>query len=607
MNSLVSGSDRIDSWSRWCAATVCVGFCATVIRVAQLNLLPSPQLRPAMGSRHSSEVELAARGQILDRRGRVLATSVVGWRLFADPAWIYQQAWKDQSNSRPADCFGDAASSIASAIGKQPSEVARVLADRADSRYVVLCQDMEDWQVDGVRTAEVKGVGITPKVVRVYPQGELGARLVGRVGFEQVGLSGSELVFQKELAPANGKLTFLRDVHRRALHIDEEGYRPAEDGTDVYLTIDLVVQEIAERCLEAAVKRYNAGGGRVVVFDPETGDVLAMADILRRRAGWQEVTDDPLRRINPALGRNRCVSDPYEPGSTFKPFVWAYATEAGKADPKSIIPTPTNGPYRTSKGRVIRDVKYYGPVSWRTVLVKSLNSGMAIVGERLSFAQMQDMAKRFGFGQSTRCGLPGETIGLVTDPAHWTHYTQTSVSMGHEIGVTPLQMVRAFSAFCGDGTMPATVRLRLQLNDDGTEVPSARVRALPEAIALVAREALADVLTEGTGRKAQSTQYRMFGKSGTAQLPKPKGQGTGYFEDRYVSSFIAGAPLERPRVLVLCVIDDPDKKQGHFGGSIAGPVVRDVMDETLHYLGVRPDQPTARVNEIERLAASAGH
>jgi cell division protein FtsI/penicillin-binding protein 2 len=220
---------------------------------------------------------------------------------------------------------------------------------------------------------------------------------------------------------------------------------------------------------------------------------------------------------------------------------------------------------------------------------------MAMVAERLSHRQMQDAVRRFGFGAKTNCGIPGETAGIVTSPKQWKTYTQSSVAMGQEIAVTPLQMVRAFSAFARDGTLP-----QLRIIAAGTDRPTAlspqssapspslihRVIGLP--VVLIAREAMKGVMEEGTGRAAQSQKYQMFGKSGTAQLPKRGGKG--YHQDRYVASFIAGAPYADPRIVVLCVIDDPDRKKGHFGGAIAGPVVRDVIDDTLMYLGVAPDQ-----------------
>jgi cell division protein FtsI (penicillin-binding protein 3) len=291
------------------------------------------------------------------------------------------------------------------------------------------------------------------------------------------------------------------------------------------------------------------------------------------------------------------VTDPYEPGSTFKPFIWSVATELKKAYPDELLPLP-EGPWRTPYGRTVHDAHYYGPSTWRKVLVKSMNAGMAMVAERMTHKEMQDAIHRFGFGEKTYCGLPGETAGLVTSPKIWKTYTQTSVAMGQEIAVTPLQMVHAFSAFARDGTM---VPLRIVASDQTKSVQAQSLadgrkpiadtprRALPERIVMIVREAMKGVMEEGTGRQAQSKYYEIFGKSGTAQLPKRGGHG--YWEDRYVASFIAGAPYAEPRIVVLCVLDDPDKSKGHFGGAIAGPVVRDVIDDTLSYLGVPPDQP----------------
>ncbi|NBX37048.1 MAG: penicillin-binding protein 2 [Planctomycetes bacterium] len=589
---------RIRAWTHWVICIVVMLMTVTLVRVTQLKTLPPQRLSPAMGSRTSTSVELAARGRLMDRRGRILATSVVGHRLFADPATIWkvgqeklQQGLRtDPQAVSTADPFTEAAMSLSTVLGRPAADIEAIFRARADDRYVVLDPSLSDTELDGVRSLKIEGVGIESKLVREYPQGSVAAPLIGKVGFEHKGLSGSELAFEKRLAAVNGRLTFLRDVRRNVLHIDDGDFVPADDGTDIRLTIDIVIQDIAERRLAEAVREYNAGGGRIVVMDPHTGDVLAMADILQTRAGWNEVTTDPSRRIDPALGRNRCLSDPFEPGSTFKPFVWAAATEIGIFSPNSKLPTPTTGPYRTSFGRAIRDVKYYGPVSWRTVLVKSLNSGMAIAGERMSFDQMRSaVIERFGFGKPSGLGLLGETDGLVTPSSSWSKYTQTSVAMGHEIGVTPVQMVRAFSAFCNGGFLPQP-RLALPDAAPANAAPVSRTQALPTHIALESRSAMEGVLVEGTGRRAQSALYRMFGKSGTAQLPKPAGQGKGYFEDRYVANFIAAAPYEDPRVVVLCVIDDPDKRKGHFGGSIAGPVVRDVVDESLQYLGVKPDQ-----------------
>jgi cell division protein FtsI (penicillin-binding protein 3) len=601
-----TGSRRTRAWTGYVLLGICGLLSLSVLRVAHLKVLPPPELDTTLGSRTSTTRELASRGRILDRRGRVLATTTVGAKLFADPALIWDRGWKrirdgmarDPEAVVTTDPFDDVAEALGQVIDMPEGKIRERLREKAESRYLVLDTDLSDHELDGVRTLDLVGVGTEPKLVRHYPHAPVASQLVGKTNIDQQGLSGMELMQERALAPATGKLTFLRDARRNALHIDDDAYIPPRPGSDVRLTIDLVIQEIAERRLAKAVSQYNAGGGRIVVVDPHTGDVLAMADILRKRPGWAEVTEDKDRAKDPALGRNRCVTDAYEPGSTFKPFVWATATELGVFSPSTRLPTPKDGPYRTAFGRAIRDVHYYGTVDWKTVLVKSLNSGMAMAGERMSFDQMREGAvDRFGFGHRTGVGLPGEEEGLLTPASKWTKWTQTSVAMGHEIGVTPVQMARAFSAFCTDGSIP-TLRIVLPAERDGSPSAPPRTPVVAEPVALMTREAMERVLSEGTGRKAQSATYRMFGKSGTAQLPRPKGQGRGYYEDRYVSSFIAGAPLANPRLVVLCVIDDPDRRKGHYGGSIAGPVVRDVIDESLNYLGVKPDQLEERRKAI---------
>ncbi len=599
---------RTRRWARIAVACTAAALALTVVRVGQLKIAPPGQLESAAGRRTSVRKELAQRGEIIDQRGRPLAMSLVGYKLYCDPAFIYESGWdkaKKAAKSDPnavAECdpFRDAAIALAPVLRQPPQAVHELLKANAERRYVVLAQDVDEAQVDALRTMDMDGIGLETKLVRDYPAGGLAGQLIGKVGFEHTGQAGVEFAFNKELLPVDGRVKALRDAFGRTLWINRDDYVRGDDGQDVRLAIDLAVQEIAERHLSDMVEKAKAGGGRIIVMDVGNGDILAMADMLEERPGWKEATRDPARRIHPSLGRNRNFTDPYEPGSTFKSFVWARATQLGAAKPSEIIPLPT-GPYVTSFGRSIHDVKYPGPVSWKTVLVKSLNGGMAQVAMRLKHEDLQQMVRDFGFGQKVAIGIPGESQGIVTKPAKWSNYTQTSVAMGHEIAVTPIQMVRAFSAFARkDGTMvqPRLVLPRGPSASEGWAAGSKQVIA--PAVLAEAKDAMQGVVEVGTARKAQSDHYRIFGKTGTAELAVP-GQ-KGYDRSRYVASFLAAAPLENPRIVVLCIIDDPDKrsKAGHFGGSIAGPVVRDVVDETLQYLGVAYDQDPAKGAKVAK-------
>ncbi|MFM8731491.1 MAG: peptidoglycan D,D-transpeptidase FtsI family protein, partial [Phycisphaerales bacterium] len=522
--------DRIRNWTRITLGCTMVALSLTLVRVAQLKVAPPDKLDAAAGRRTSERAELAPRGEVLDRRGRPLAMSLVGYRLYCDPAFIYERGWdaaKKRAKTDPnavAECdpFRDAAIALAPILRATPQQVHEVLKANAERRYVVLAQDVDEAQVDLLRQLDLDGIGMETKLVRDYPAGGLASQLVGKVGFEHTGQAGVEYAFDRDLRPVPGHVKALRDAFGRTLWINRQDYVPGDPGDDVRLSIDLAIQESAERHLGEMVEDMNAGGGRVIVLDAQNGDVLAMADILRERPGWKEATRDPSRKIHPALGRNRNFTDPYEPGSTFKSFVWARATQVGAAKPSEIIPLPA-GPYTTPFGRTIHDVKYTGPVSWKTVLVKSLNGGMAMVAMRMSFEQMQQAVRDFGFGQKVAMGIPGESAGIVTAPGKWSKYTQTSVAMGHEIAVTPIQMVRAFSAFArDDGTM---VQPRLVMprgsGERGVDRTGASAPVIDPKVLTVAREAMLGVVEEGTARKAQSAHYRMFGKTGTAELSVP--------------------------------------------------------------------------------------
>ncbi|MCI0363293.1 MAG: hypothetical protein L0219_05380, partial [Phycisphaerales bacterium] len=353
---------RIILWGRALLLVVLVGMFGTFMRVVQLKLVPNQRLSAAVGSPISTRIEMNRRGDLLDRTGRVVATSTVGYRLFIDP----------QAVSDPYTV----ALEVAAVTALDPIEVDKKLQANAHRRYVVIDEQLDGWQVEAIRKANLKGVGLDPRLIRHYPHVDLAAGIIGKVGSDHHGQAGFEHVFNSRMLPELGKLTYLRDVRRQALWIDPNDYEPGADGRDVRLSVDLVIQEIAEKRLRQAVDEYHAGGGRLVVLDCRSGEILAMCDFLNARRGWNEQTDDPARAIDPALGRNRCITDPYEPGSTFKPFIWAVATELGKARLDELLPLP-EGPWTTPYGRVIRDAHYYGPLTWRMVLVKSSNSGMA--------------------------------------------------------------------------------------------------------------------------------------------------------------------------------------------------------------------------------------
>lgn len=674
-----------------------------VARVAQLQLAPSEKLQEHMQSRVTRKEVPAARGDILDRRYRYVATTEFGYRVVVDPtefpsppdeailklaeacgiepaqlgerivsrmavnaARLAARAATKQATPEKADVF-DAlrglrqsagsltptaqtissaapqastasaqASAAPSAADDPTAEDSSISGEKPLIRYVVISDVLSDEQVELVKGLKLKGVGLELRGVRHYPAGVTAASLIGKVNPEQLGLIGIERTFQKDLAGEDGQILYVRDARGRALWMGPEGFESARRGQDVRLSIDLEIQRIAHEELTRRVEECDAAGGRCVVLDPMTGEVLAMVDVLRHvpeavpfpwpaaiprgktrsgrmlyepppeipRARYQVIKPDPLREKSPELARNRCIEDVYEPGSTFKAFVWASATELGVFRPDEVLSTGM-GYWRTPYGRPIRDVHKHEQLTWHDVLVESSNIGMSQAADKMSFDQMYRAIRRFGFGARTGLGLQGETRGLVTSRKSWSKYTQTSVSFGQEVAVTPVQMVQAFSVFARPGELAGTIaRARMTAVVPGDPAQSIVNRVLSSKAALLARDAMRSVAAKVDENMAKAKsdpapRYNLFGKSGTAQIPlgkappgKMRPRGMGFFDRQYNSSFIAAGPTEDPKLVVLVVIDDPGpelrKRLAHYGSTTAGPAVRRIMERSLAYLGVPP-------------------
>ena len=530
-------------------------------RVVQLQTSPEERLAAKVGTQVTTKKLSGRRGTILDRKGRVLATTRVANKLFVDPMLIV-----DHSSFSEKVGYG---------LGYDPVDIELALAARPNSRYVVLDRRLNDDRAQQLKDLDLPGLATDPFLVRDYPQGPLAGQLIGFVGADGKGLEGLEQLYNKRVTATDGRVRYQRDARGRALWVDSGNYQKPKDGENLRLSIDAVIQSFAETNLTEAVEKYNAQSGQLVVIDPHTGEVLALAN-------YPSFDPTYFNTSKPEMRRNRVVTDVFEPGSIFKPIIWSAMTQLGAADPNEKIDTTTTGVHRTSKGRRLRDAKPHGVITWDEVLIYSSNIGMAIVAERVGAEKLHEAMVRFGFGKPTGSGLPGEVGGVVHPLKKWTHYSVTSVPMGQEVSVTPLQMVRAFSAIANGGVLlTPTVTPVL---GPGSELTPPGVRVLDKNVADYTRSVLRRQVTEGGGQKANSKLYDLFGKSGTAQLPNFK-QG-GYYQDRYVSSYIGGAPLDSPRLVVGCFIQQPDKSVGHYGGIVSGPAVMRVMEQSLMYLGV---------------------
>lgn len=688
--------------SRILMTVLTLGFLVLLGRVAQIQLRPSAALQEQMDPRVARKANLPVRGDILDRRGRLLSATRFGQRIVIDPTLLKEDPSADIK--RIADAAGMSPEEVGQRIigamienerrgfemGRKPGatkvELQRLLprfipvgmgasgfespADGAPAeageaspdgkgeegaeapvkrrpiRYLPIGGVLTDTQARAVADLKIKAVMLENRPVREYPGGSDVASLVGKVGFDDQGLMGAEKLLERELTGKPGEVRYIRDKVGRPLWMEPGSVQPAVPGADIKLSIDLELQRIAYEELQRGVDDADAAGGRLVLLDSRSGEILAMVDLLRSppdavpvpwvplpkevpgaknkntpraeipsvdmRQRFIVLRDDPGRKIHPALGRNRCIEDIYEPGSTFKSFVWSTITELGLAKPDEVF--ETKGPWQ-SQTRTVRDVQTRPTMTWSQVLINSSNIGMIKGATRMKFKQLHDAVDRFGFGKRTGIGLPGESPGIVTPLTRWTIYTQESVASGYEVSVTPVQMVRAFSAFARPGEQAGTLPRITMLARKSGEGDGVTYRVLPSHIASLTRETMRGVTLAMENKITDQTpeggwRYEIFGKSGTAKVPvggppagfrKPRGMG-GYFE-QYNSSFIAGGPVEDPRLVILVVIDDPGperiRTRRHYGSSVAGPVVRRVMERSLTYLGVPASPPEPVLVKVE--------
>jgi cell division protein FtsI (penicillin-binding protein 3) len=559
MRKQTNGARRALFVGRVIVVMITLGMIGVLVRVGQLQLYPTERIVQLIDSQRSGATLPARRGSIVDRRERLLATTRTAQRLFVDPLLILDP------NTFPER--------IAYQLDYEPATIAERLGRSNSRRYVVIDQNLSDHRLALLEGFRLPGLSTEQCLVRDYPQGKLAGQVIGFVGLEGRGLEGIELKFDHGLLGSDGTMRYWRDAHRRPLWVQQEGYRIPADGQTIALSIDLVIQSFAEDELEATCRKYGAESGQIVVMDPHTGEILALAS--------QPFFNPQDASTTPAdLRRNRCVTDVFEPGSAFKPFIWAAATEAGVAQPQQKIDCH-GGLYVLPFGRRLRDAYGYGQLTWEYVLVKSSNIGMAVVGLRMGAPRMYAAVRRFGFGAGTGSGLPGEVAGLVNPLGKWTKYSVTSVPMGQEIAVTPLQLARAFCVFANGGFLVAPTIRRIEPEDVGQIVYE---RVLAAATVESTKRALRTVITHGTGRRLKDSDYAIFGKTGTAQVAGPGG----YLPNQYTAVFVCGAPTAEPRIVVACVIQRPDKSKGHYGGVVAAPAAMRVIEKTLTYMGVAP-------------------
>ncbi|MEO8382288.1 MAG: penicillin-binding transpeptidase domain-containing protein [Acidobacteriota bacterium] len=522
------------------------------------------------------------RGSILDSRGRVLAESIAAESIYADPQMITDRR------------------GVARALAKVPGIglTARDIETRlrANNSFAWIARQLPLETTAEVRKLKLNGIYFLEAHRRSYPRATLGANVIGYVGIDGDGLSGIEHTFDSQVRGTPGKVTLLKDARRGMYLLGGDGANRPRDGGHVVLTIDTVVQFIAERALNGAMERYHAGGGSVIVMDPNNGDILAMASA-------PSFDPNHFRDFPPVSWKNRNVQDTYEPGSTFKIVTAAAGLEERLVTPSQVLDCG-NGSITVANITINEhDGHRYGLLTFEDVIVNSSNVGTVRVGLALGQDRFYDWIRRFGFGEKTGITLPGESAGQLRGPQRWTQVSPASISIGQEIAVTPLQIVRAVSAVATGGLLVEPRIVKRVIDDEGKTVyeppRQAAKRVMSEKTAAVLNEILKNVVSRGTGEHAALAEHVVAGKTGTAQ--KAVGR-MGYIDGRYVGSFTGYVPADRPRLAILVVIDEPHGE--YYGGTVAAPVFREVAEGTLRYLGVPPSRPSRSIDVSEPLLAA---
>jgi cell division protein FtsI (penicillin-binding protein 3) len=510
--------------------------------------------------RYGRTIELSAsRGKVLDRNGRVLASSLPAQAVWAVP--------EDVKEATPAQ-LGE----LARMLDLPEREVRKRLADE-EKTFVYLKRQVDEEVARRAMALQIPGVHLRREYKRHYPEGETLAHVLGFTNVEDVGQEGIELAQDKQLSGQPGSRRVIKDRLGRVIE-DVGIIRAPRDGQELHLSIDSKVQYHAFSALRDAVRDHRAKAGAVIVLDVRTGEVLALANL---------PTYNPNERgqLTGAQLRNRVITDTFEPGSVMKPFTTALALETGKVTPQTVINT---APGKLTIGSAtIGDAHAYGALTVEQVLQKSSNVGTAKMALSMPPQKMWEMFTAVGFGQAPQLGFPGAVAGRVRPHKSWRPIEQATMSYGHGISVSLVQMARAYTVFARDGDMVPLSMLKAEAPPAGVPVISAQTaQAVRKMLEMAAGPG-------GTAPLAQVAGYRVAGKTGTAH--KQEG---GRYVNRYIASFVGFAPVSDPRIVVAVMIDEPSAGK-HYGGQVAAPVFSQIVGGALRALRIPPDAPLSNM------------
>ena len=508
--------------------------------------------------RYAHTIELPAnRGRIVDRNGLVLAASVPAPSIWAIPKDL---EGAPASRARLATLLGMTSAALESRLNDNPN-------------FVWLRRQVDDPVAKAVRELGIKGIHEVREYKRKYPEGEAAAHVVGFTNVEDRGQEGIELAFQKELAGRDGTRRVIKDRLGRVVEDVGDSIAPVA-GEDIGLTIDSKVQFFAYQRIRDAVAANKAKAGSVVVLDAQTGEVLALAN-------YPSYGPSDRRNLSGAQLRNRALTDTFEPGSTMKPFIAAWALETGRVTPQTVIQT---APGRmTLTGSTITDSHPHGNLTVTEVIQKSSNVGATKMAMTFTPREMWELYSAVGFGQKPQLGFPGVVTGRLRPYKSWRPIEQATMSYGYGLSASLFQIAHAYTVFAHDGELiPVTLTRPI---GGAPATPVSGIRVLSPKTAATVRDMLHLVtLPGGTAPKAQVMGYSVGGKSGTAY----KQEGASYATKKYRAWFVGMAPIAHPRIIVAVMVDEPSAGK-YFGGDVAAPVFSEVVQQTLRMMGVQPD------------------
>jgi len=509
------------------------------------------------------------RGTIYDRNGRILAMSIERPSLYAVPSQI--KDWKAFSRR------------LAPLLGLSRKKILHRL-QIGGREFAWLQRKLRPEVREAVEASGIEAVGFVTESLRVYPKRSLAGQVLGFVGIDNEALGGIEVRYDSILKGRKGWLVVQKDRSGKPLFPKDFKYIRPSPGYDLKLTLDEVIQHISERELDRIVQETGAAGGTVIVMAPDSGEILAMAVAPR-------FDPNRYRNFSSSKRQNRAITHAYEPGSTFKLVTAAAALEENLVFPEDLIDCE-EGLYRV-KGGAVHDHDAIGVIPFYQVIARSSNIGTIKVAEVLGRTRLASYIQAFGFGRRLGIGLPGESPGLLRNPEAWSGRSLASISIGQEIGVTPLQMVTAASVLANGGRLKTP---RIIQEDSGEDAalqeqlrkkrgPLNAKRVISERVASVMTQILRTVVSEkGTARRAAVPGFSVAGKTGTAQkFDREAGR---YSKDKYVSSFVGFVPAEDPALTILVAVDEP--KGVAWGGEIAAPVFSRIAQAVLRYLKVPP-------------------